>query len=67
LYRYNADLLAATRIQMMSESEIGDAGAALAAVAGAPVSPHNEAKVRAVGLSLTAVRVVTWNILAVIN
>ena len=32
---------------MMSESELDDGGAALAAVAGAPVSAHNEAKVRA--------------------
>ena len=32
---------------MMSERELDDGGAALAAVAGAPVSAHNEAKVRA--------------------
>jgi len=45
--RLDADLLAATRVQMMSELEINSAAAISAAVAGAPVSDRNEAKTRA--------------------
>lgn len=45
--RLDPDLLAATRIQMMTEAELDDPGAEAAAVAGAPVGARNEAKTRA--------------------
>ena len=45
--RLDGELLAATRIQMMTKDELDDPAAAVAAVAGAPVSDRNEAKVRA--------------------
>ena len=46
--RLDPDLLAATRIQMMTEAELDDPIAEAAAVAGASVGARNEAKTRAV-------------------
>ena len=45
--RLDPDLLAATRVQMMTEEELEDPRALAAVVAGAPASDANEAKTRA--------------------
>ena len=45
--RLDPDLLAATRVQMMTEAELEDPRALAAVVAGAPASDANEAKTRA--------------------